>query len=187
MKYSLCEDFLNSKKILYPLAHYFLPYLNGKNKFSPWAVEIHPTAKCNHRCIHCSYKERNESRVEMPQKIFDALINSMIKLKVRGVYFSGGGEPCTYSGLGKAIKRLHENGVEVALVTNATMFEKVGLIDFAKHINYIAISVPSCRPNMYKKITGVDLMETATSLPSKIKSLSGGNLQYWERVSLLQI
>ena len=174
MNYSLCDDFLNSKKIIYPMAHYLLPYLNGRNDFNAWAVEIHPTAKCNHRCIHCSYKERNESRAEMPRKMFDNLIESLIKLKVRGVYFSGGGEPCTYGGLGEAIKHLKENSVEVALVTNATLFEKAGLINVADCINYIAISVPSCRPDMYKKITGVDLMETAISLPSKIKAKSGG-------------
>ena len=174
MKYSLCDDFLNSKKIVYPLATHLQPYLNGEENFSPWAVEVHPTAKCNHRCIHCSYKERNESRIEMPQEIFNKLIDSLIKLKVRGVYFSGGGEPCTYKGLGNAIKKLKENGVEVALVTNATLFEKAGMLDFAQYINYIAVSVPSCQPEMYKKITGVDLVETVLGLASKVKINAGG-------------
>lgn len=170
MKYSLCGDFLNSKKIIYPLAHHLLPYLRGESNFFPWAVEIHPTAKCNHRCIHCSYKERNESRVEMPQEIFNKLIDSLIKLKVRGVYFSGGGEPCTYNGLGNAVKKLKENDVEVAVVTNGTLFEKSGMLNFVQYINYIAVSVPSCQSEMYKKITGVDLVETVLDLASKVKN-----------------
>lgn len=173
MKYSLTDDFLNPKKIVYPLANYLLPYLNGENNFYPWAVEIHPTAKCNHRCIHCSYKERNESRVEMAQDIFNNLVDSLIKLKVRGVYFSGGGEPCTYKNLGNAVKKFKENGVEVALVTNGTLFEKSGMIDFAQYLNYIAVSVPSCQSEMYKKITGVELVEEVLSLPSKIKNKCG--------------
>ena len=173
MKYSLCNDFLNSKKVNYVMAKHLSPYLSGKTDFSPWAVEIHPTAKCNHRCIHCSYKERNESRTEMPLDIFNRLIDSLIKLRVRGVYFSGGGEPCTYPGLPSAIKKLHENGVEVAVVTNGTLFEKMGLIEVANHINYIAVSVPSCTKEMFAKITGRDLMEFALTLPKKIKERWG--------------
>ena len=109
----------------------------------------------------------------MPLDIFNRLIDSLIKLRVRGVYFSGGGEPCTYPGLPSAIKKLHENGVEVAVVTNGTLFEKMGLIEVANHINYIAVSVPSCTKEMFAKITGRDLMEFALTLPKKIKERWG--------------
>ena len=149
MKYSLCYDFLNSKKIVYVLAKYADAYFAGSRDFAPWSVEIHPTAKCNHRCIHCSYKERNESRVEMPREVFDRLVDSMIALRVHGVYFSGGGEPCAYLGLADAVKKLHTHGVEVALVSNGTLFEQMGMMEVADHLNYIALSVPSCEPQMF--------------------------------------
>ncbi len=152
------------------MARYLLPYLNGKTDFTPWSVEIHPTAKCNHQCIHCSYKERNESRIEMPQKFFQRLIDSLIFMHVRGVYFSGGGEPCSYKGLPEAIKKLKSNDIEVALVTNGTLFEKMGLLEVADCINYIAVSVPSCTKNIYEKITGRDLLERVLFLPSIIKN-----------------
>lgn len=77
--------------------------------------------------------------------------------------------------MGNAVKKLKENGVEVALVTNATLFEKVGMLDFAQYLNYIAVSVPSCNAEMYKKITGVNLLEKVLNLPSKIKSKLGEN------------
>ena len=173
MKYSLCHDFLNSKKIIYPLAKYAPSYLAGKHDFAPWSVEIHPTAKCNHRCIHCSYKERNESRVEMPREVFDHLVDSMIAMHVHGVYFSGGGEPCAYPGLAAAVKKLHENGVEVALVSNGALFEQMGMMDVADHLNYIALSVPSCDPAMFEKITGRPYLDRVLALPEKIKERYG--------------
>lgn len=173
MKYSLCHDFLNSKKIIYPLAKYASSYLAGERAFAPWSVEIHPTAKCNHRCIHCSYKERNESRVEMPHEVFDQLVASMIEMHVHGVYFSGGGEPCAYPGLAGAVKKLHENGVEVALVSNGTLFEQMGMMDVADHLNYIALSVPSCTPAMFEKITGRPYLDRVLALPGKIKERYG--------------
>ncbi|SFH76233.1 radical SAM additional 4Fe4S-binding SPASM domain-containing protein [Selenomonas ruminantium] len=174
MKYSLCDDFLNAKKIVYPMVKYLSSYLDGTKDYAPWSVEIHPTAKCNHRCIHCSYQERNESRVEMPKEMFWNLLESLIQMKVHGVYFSGGGEPCTYEGLSDGIQNLKENGVEVALVTNGTLFERMGLMEVADCINYIAFSVPSCTEDIYEKITGRKLMEEVLSLPDKIKKRWGG-------------
>lgn len=88
MEESLCDDFLNSKKVLYPFFEYANDYLKGKRDFMPWAVEVHPTAKCNHSCIHCSYKERNESRAELDKATFDRLIDSLIRMKVHGVFYS---------------------------------------------------------------------------------------------------
>lgn len=173
MNFSLCDDFLNSRKIIYPLFRYGEDYIIGKTDFMPWAVEIHPTAKCNYRCIHCSYKERNENRAEMPKDMFDRLIDSMISIGVKGVYFSGGGEPTAYKGLADAIKKLHENGVEVSLITNASLFEKMGIIDVADHINYTCISVPSCDREMFKHITGADTLEQVLEIPRKAKERFG--------------
>ena len=91
MKFSLCDDFLNAQKVMYPMGEHLAAYLRGATGFLPWSVEVHPTAKCNHRCIHCSYKERNESRAEMQEAVFMSLVESLKRMSVRGVYFSGGG------------------------------------------------------------------------------------------------
>ncbi|MBO7484697.1 MAG: radical SAM protein [Spirochaetaceae bacterium] len=173
MKESLCDDFLNSKKVLYPFFDIANQYLTGKTDFYPWAVEVHPTAKCNHSCIHCSYKERNENRIELDKGTFDKLIDSLIEMKVHGVFFSGGGEPCAYRYLKDAIVKLSSNGIEVALVTNGTLIEKMEILEVANYLNYIAVSVPSCNKEMFKKITGNDYVETVLELPRKIRDLHG--------------
>lgn len=173
MKYSLCNDFLNSQKVLFPFGEYLSSYREGKHDFAPWSVEIHPTARCNHSCIHCSYKERNESRCHMDKGVFDKLIDSLIAMKVKGVYFSGGGEPCIYEGLAKAVVKLYENGVESALVSNGSLIESSGVLDVADHFNYIALSVPSCTEDLFKKITGTPNMSKVLAIPSKIKERFG--------------
>lgn len=173
MKYSLCNDFLNSKKVLFPFGAYLADYRQGKTDFAPWSVEIHPTARCNHRCIHCSYKERNESRCHMDKGVFDKLIDSLISMKVKGVYFSGGGEPCIYEGLADTVVKLYENGVESALVSNGSMIESSGILNVADHFNYIALSVPSCTEDLFRKITGSGNMSKVLSVPMKIKEKFG--------------
>lgn len=169
MKYSLCNELLNSKKILHCLIDHFPEYMNGKTSFNPWAVEIHPTARCNHQCIHCSYKERNEKRDTLKKEVMDDLIDSIIKMNVKGVYFSGGGEPTMYPELKKYIEKLYKAGVDVAILTNGTLLEKSGIIDIANMLNYIAISVPSCDPANFEKITGSKLIDNVLNAPEKIK------------------
>ncbi len=175
MKQSLCFDFLNSNKIFYPLFEYGPQILQGTENFTPWSVEIHPTAKCNHNCIHCSYKSRNENRKELDKGVFFSLIDSLIKISVKGVYFSGGGEPTMYPHILEGINRLHSNNVEVAIVTNGSYFEKSGLLENADKLNYIAVSVPSCNPEKFKFITGRNFCERVLSLPKKIKEKFGNS------------
>ena len=59
---SLNSDYLNSHKILFHIGKHWQEILEGKMDFKPIAVEVHPTAKCNHACVHCSYKERCKQR-----------------------------------------------------------------------------------------------------------------------------
>ena len=170
---SLCDDFLNSKKVLYHFFDHANDYLNGKRDFFPHAVEVHPTAKCNHACIHCSYKERNENRAEMDEKTFFELIDSIVAMKVSGVFFSGGGEPCIYPYLKEGITRLHEGGVEVAIISNGSLFEKTGIIEVVDQLNYIAVSVPSVTAENFEKITGKPYVDEILSLPGKIRRIHG--------------
>jgi len=173
MKDSLCDDFLNSKKVLFPFFDRANDYLNGKRDFLPWAFEVHPTARCNHACIHCSYKERNENREELDKETFNILIDSLIAMHVHGVFFSGGGEPCIYPNLKDAIVKLNQAGVEVAIVTNGSLIEKMGIIEVADHLNYIAVSVPSCNAQMFEKITGKQYVNEILELPGKIRAIHG--------------
>ncbi len=174
MKYSLSDDFLNSGKVLYPFLKYGYDYISNRIKaVNPWAVEIHPTAKCNHQCIHCSYKERNESRAELDPAVFNGLIEDLITMRVKGVYFSGGGEPCVYPLISEAISKLNENGVEVSIVTNGSFLIKKGIIDVADRLNYIAVSVPSCNADTFERITGKRYVEDILSLPEQIHERYG--------------
>lgn len=169
----LSTNYLNSHKILFHIGKRWDEILRGKTDFSPIAVEVHPTAKCNHACIHCSYKERNAYRNELPQEIMKRLIQSLIKLKVEAVYFSGGGEPTLYPNLDYYVKILSAAGIEVALITNGTCFEQTKLIHVADCFNYIAFSVPGANEEVFASITGKRLLENVLSVPEKIKEKFG--------------
>lgn len=169
----MLNDFLNSYKILFHYGKVMEQIWKGNVKFNPVAIEIHPTAMCNHRCIHCSYKERNENRVSLSKEVMDQLIESVINMGIRAVYFSGGGEPTLYPGLKDYIEKLYVNGVECAIITNGSCFEKMGLVEIADKLNYVAVSVPGIQMETFKMITGTTNLEEVLSLPEKIRSVHG--------------
>jgi radical SAM protein with 4Fe4S-binding SPASM domain len=170
---ALSRDLLNSRKIMFHYGKIMEDIANGRTEFSPVSIEIHPTARCNHRCVHCSYKERNESRVSISEEIMDKLIDSVIRMGVRGVYFSGGGEPTLYPKLADYISKLYDKGVECAIITNGSCFEQMGLISVADKLNYIAISVPAVDETRFMEITKTDNLSKVLALPGQIKAVHG--------------
>lgn len=170
---ALTRDLLNSKKILFHYGKLLEDISKGKTDFSPVSIEVHPTAVCNHRCIHCSYKERNEARNSISQEVMSQLVDSIIKMGVRGVYFSGGGEPTLYPHLADHISKLHANGIECAIITNGSYFAEAGLISIADKLNYIAISVPAVDDKTFEEITKTQNLKKVLALPGQIKEVHG--------------
>lgn len=171
---ALSRDLLNANKILFHYGKMLEEIAKGRKDFSPIAIEIHPTAMCNHKCVHCSYKERNEDRAAIPKEIMNHLVDSVINMKIRAVYFSGGGEPTLYPGLGEHINKLHDSGIECSIITNGSCFGQMGLTPIADKLNYIAISVPGIDEGTFKGITGTQNLEKVLELPGQIKGMHGG-------------
>lgn len=172
---ALTTDLLNSRKIFFHYGQMLEEIAKGRTGFNPVSIEIHPTAKCNHHCVHCSYMERNESRQSIPEDIMEKLVDSIIKMGIRGVYFSGGGEPTLYPKLGTYISKLYDNNVECAIITNGSCFESMGLIPLANKLNYIAVSVPAVDDTTFEKITKTQNLRKVLELPEKIKDYHGDN------------
>lgn len=170
---ALSQDLLNSSKILFHYGKMLEDISRGKEDFTPIAIEIHPTAVCNHRCIHCSYKERNENRDSLSAEVMDRLIDSVVAMGIRAVYFSGGGEPTLYPGLADYINRLAEHGIECSIITNASCFAEMGLVPIANKLNYIAISVPAIDETTFETITGTNNLSKVLALPQIIKEYHG--------------
>ncbi len=88
------------------------------------STHIAPEGRCNLSCSYCSVSERVlHSRIDL-ERIFDYVT----RLKSRGlkaVILTGGGEPTLYPHFNKLGEWLLDQGMEVALITNGTQFNKV--------------------------------------------------------------
>jgi len=110
----------------------------GLNAF-PVSIEIQPTNLCNLSCEYCSYRNRKVDECSLSEKVFNELIESVLKMKVSAVYFSGGGEPTLYPFLQDAVKVLHQNNIKVAIITNGSQFDTIS--EIVNHCAYILVNI----------------------------------------------
>lgn len=115
--------------------------INNERSFHsfPISVEIQPTNLCNLNCSYCSYKLKKINNEFIPKEIFFNLIDDLIKMKVKSVYFSGGGEPTLYTYLEEGMKVLYQHDIKIALLTNGTQNEMLKKV--SKYCEYILVNV----------------------------------------------
>jgi len=141
---------------------------------APHSVELHLTAGCNFRCLHCSYARRNAARAQVAPELADRLIADLTgPVKPRGVYFSGGGEPTVMPGWEGYMARCLDAGIETALVTNGSLL-KAGHMGLLSRLSYMAVSIHSPDRATHARITGGPGFDAQFSLPGKVKAQGTG-------------
>jgi len=88
-------------------------------------AQIHPTNKCNLRCIFCDVPIRYKDHVDLSDEKFISITKDLITLKPEIVTISGGGEPLLRTNLVMRImKMLNEAGIKSEIITNGTFVSK---------------------------------------------------------------
>ena len=162
------EKNINLKKLINP-EKAILPYCERKNEAAcpPFSVELHLTSSCNYNCYHCSYQNRRSKHIVVNDITIEMLINDIVRMGVKGVYWSGGGEPTTIKNFSKYIQKIANSNTEQALITNGILLNEQ-LMSQLVQFNYIAISFQASSNEIYETITGSN---TKDKLYSNIKTL----------------
>lgn len=105
----------------------------------------------------------NEKNVEM-------LVNVIVDMGVKGVYWSGGGEPTTIKNFSKYIEKIADSETEQALITNGILINDQ-LISQLVRFNYIAISFQASNAETYKKITGYNAKDKLYNNIKKLRNI----------------
>lgn len=153
----------------YPKKVFDIPYVKqqvnhcacckGMNK--PWGVEIHLTSNCQLSCLHCSYGKRNQDRCELNYEMVQKILNSVTKLNVGSIIFSGGGDPLAWKG-GKFDDILKENApYSQAIATNGLGLEVLTKI-LLRRLNIIQINVNGYDKDSFLRATQRDAFDKFT-------------------------
>lgn len=166
----LIKNKVDLKKLLNPGKAIF-SYCERENKtaYSPHSIELHLTSFCNYNCCHCSYQNRRLKHLVVNDTTIEMLVDDIVNMGVRGVYWSGGGEPTTIMNLATYIKKIASSGIEQALITNGVLVNDQ-LISQLVRFNYIAISFQASSSETYRKITGYDMKDKLYSNVEKLRN-----------------
>ena len=117
-------------------------------KISPIHIQLNPTNVCNLNCSFCSCSNRDK-KIELKYEYLQGIMKDAALLGCRAITITGGGEPLLYSKINELIHFLHSLDIQIGLVTNGTMFEKLGFESIQK-IRWIRISHTDIRAFDFK-------------------------------------
>jgi MoaA/NifB/PqqE/SkfB family radical SAM enzyme len=131
-------------------------------RVAPIYVRIKPTNVCNQRCYYCAYSDDNlydgrkvEKRESIPWNIMECMIHDLVKMKVKAVTLSGGGEPLCYHSIKQTLELIRDAGIDYSIITNgqALKGEAAELLQYAK---WVRVSFDSYHAKTYEEVRCVD-------------------------------
>jgi len=127
----------------------------------PIHVRIKPTNVCNHNCWYCAYRADHMQlgqdmvvRDMIPRDKMMEIIEDLSEMGVRAVTFSGGGEPLMYPHLVATVKKLIENNISFATLTNGARLSGEIAELFAHKGTWVRISMDGWDDESYMKYRG---------------------------------
>ncbi|MCF0126584.1 MAG: radical SAM protein [Clostridia bacterium] len=146
-----------------------------KNKvITPVTCEIDITdGFCNNSCKHCFF-ETNEKRMPIIQdknKLF-SLFDELKELGVKGIEFTGGGEPLTHPDVKEILEYACECGFNVGLVTNGLLLNTIE--DVFGRLSFVRVSLDAGTSKTYSEVHGVDCFEKVINNIKRIVTKHSG-------------
>jgi len=131
-------------------------WLGGGNP-SPITVELDMTNICNHRCPECSgwyFKDRGNDYLS--KRLAKDIVEQLAKAKIRGLIFTGGGEPLCNSWTTDIVSMANRLGLDIGFITNGSLINEKNAEILLKSCTWIRISLDAFNKTMFKKVHGVD-------------------------------
>jgi len=130
-------------------------FKNHGETLHPITVELSLTNKCNHKCPACSgLRENTDRNSSIGYDLAMEIITQLSEIGVKGVIFTGGGDPGMYKNYDRLIAYAKSKGIKVGLITNGGMI-KDNQLENLLYCDWIRISIDAASPETYKAMHGV--------------------------------
>lgn len=157
---------------------------------SPYIIEIEPTNYCNAKCVFCYNQNLKRKRCfidfckleQFVKEVYDDNKNNWFYNNVKGKYpkfvLGGLGEPLLHPQIFEIIKMIKKYGFIVELITNGIALNEANaksLVD--SKVDYLAISLHSLNPQVYKSITHVEVDVIKNNLDKALPYLDKSDIK----------
>lgn len=131
-------------------------WLKGSNP-PPVTVELDMTNSCNHRCPECVVNYfRSADNNAMPFKTAKNIIGQLAKNKIRGLIFTGGGEPLCNPCTLKAVEWAKAKGLDVGFITNGSLINEHSARSIIENCTWVRVSLDAASPEVFRLTHGRD-------------------------------
>ncbi len=128
----------------------------------PITMEIDPALDCNYSCPHCTYSQWKYStkmlkgKRIMKKTDMELILSRVANAGVKGLIFTGGGEPFMNPYTPFGIKLAGELGIQTGIFTNGSLLTNE-IIDqiLSSQPEFMRISVNAVTPAVYKRFHGI--------------------------------
>jgi MoaA/NifB/PqqE/SkfB family radical SAM enzyme len=126
----------------------------------PITVEIDVTNVCNHKCPECvvSYYQKKDKST-LPEELVYSIIDQLSSIGVKGLIFTGGGEPLCCSYTPNAIQYARNHGLDVGLITNGGLITEEVVDTLLRNCTWIRVSLDAANEKMYAITHGSNTRE----------------------------
>jgi MoaA/NifB/PqqE/SkfB family radical SAM enzyme len=151
----------NSTKILMWSKH--LEACSKDNYLTPAMVDIDPSGRCNFDCQWCNASNIiDNKRPDLPEEHWIKLADFIASWgkdtpegPPRSACVSGGGEPFMNKATPALLERLHENGLEIGVISNASLLDDHKIDVLARTCRWVGISMDAALPETYNLVKGM--------------------------------
>gem|GEM_PF-3152034 len=113
----------------------------------PITAEIDPSNRCNYKCPKCAGNRSNPNEeISVDDMMY---IVGEVSDFLKGIVFTGGGEPLINPGTPEAISYARSRGMDVGLITNGSLFDQVDRQRILSDCSLIRISIDGLYPEHY--------------------------------------
>ena len=136
-------------------------------------LRISLTQECNFRCFFCHREgQRFLAKNEMTPEEIERLVRIASRLGIRKVKLTGG-EPTVREDIIEIVRRIKPYVRDLSMTTNGSRLKELAEPLARAGLDRVNVSLHSLKPEVYKKITGVDMLETVLDgIKEAVKYLS---------------
>lgn len=123
----------------------------------PITVELDMTNLCNHKCPECSgWYFQNRGSDYLRKNLAENIIKQLAQAKIRGLIFTGGGEPLCHPDVIPALKLAHKLGLDIGFITNGSLINKEIAGVLLKCCTWVRVSLDADSPEVFTQVHGLD-------------------------------
>ena len=131
-------------------------WFKGQNP-PPITVELDMTNICNHRCPECVVNYfRVADKNHLSGRLAQNIVRQLAKNKIRGLIFTGGGEPLCNPHTLSTVELAREKGLDLGFITNGSLLDEKACQSILKNCIWVRVSLDAGSAGVFKLTHGLD-------------------------------